>query len=204
MKIIFYGFITTLSIIAAIGVQSSFVIKQGLKKQHVFLVCTLCGFFDFIFMNLGIFGVGSFLVKNKILLISIASFGILFLLYYSFMNFKAAFSPLEVNLEEDKSLSLKATLIQITVVTLLNPHLYLDSFIIIASISSSLSQADKIYFAIGAVSSSFFYFYSIGYGARLFLPIFKNPLSWKILDFIIACIMLTIAILMMKFIAGQI
>lgn len=204
MKIIVYGFITTLSIIAAIGAQSSFVIKQGLKQNHIFIICTMCGLFDLIFMSLGIFGVGEFISKSKILLITIAVCGVIFLLYYAFINFKAVFKNTSLNVEESSKLSLKESMIQVTLITIFNPHLYLDAFIILGSISSSLSSSDKIYFTIGAVSSSFFWFYLIGYGARALLPIFKNPISWKILDFIIGCIMLIIVVMMIKFIFNQV
>lgn len=191
----FYEGITIgLGLIVAIGAQNAFVIKQGLLKNHVFLISTTCFLIDAICITAGVLGLGAMISSSKPLLLVAKYGGALFLFCYSAKSFIAAFSTgiLHVS-NENTNLSFGNALVAVLAVSLLNPHLYLDTCFLIGTIGSQFSGDDRLYFAAGAVLASFIWFFSIGYGARFLLPIFQNPISWKILDFLIGVMMFTIA-----------
>lgn len=183
------GFTLGLSLILAIGSQNAFVIKQGLKHQHVFLICLVCALSDAILISLGVAGFGKIIQAHP----QIESFaryaGAIFLFVYGFLSFKSAFTQshqLDLNQESTQS-ALKSILICLAF-TWLNPHVYLDTVVLLGSISTQY-QPHQMQFAIGAVSASFIFFFSLGYGARLLAPVFQKPKAWKILEFIVGCMM---------------
>ena len=188
------GFSLSLSLILAIGSQNAFVIKQGIKKQHVFLVCLVCGTSDAILISMGVSGFGA-LVQEFPSIEQFARFGgAAFLLVYSFLSFKSAFKESHaMNLVGESDSSWKKTVLICLAFTWLNPHVYLDTVVLLGSISTQY-EATKFYFGLGAVSASFVFFFSLGYGARLLKPLFQKPSSWKILEFLVGVMMLFIAI----------
>ncbi|MFT4907799.1 MAG: L-lysine exporter family protein LysE/ArgO [Oleispira sp.] len=194
MTTFFAGFSLSLSLILAIGSQNAFVLKQGIKKQHVLLVCTLCALSDAILISLGIAGFG--VVVNEYPLIeTYARYGgAAFLLVYSILSFKSAFSEsrgLEPEAEVYDS-ALKVVGISLAF-TWLNPHVYLDTVVLLGSISTQY-EGRQLEFALGAVLASFIFFFSLGFGARLLAPVFRNPKAWNVLEFVVGLTMLTIAL----------
>ncbi|MFT4763778.1 MAG: L-lysine exporter family protein LysE/ArgO [Oleispira sp.] len=194
MTTFFAGFSLSLSLILAIGSQNAFVLKQGIKKQHVLLVCTLCALSDAILISLGIAGFG--VVVNEYPLIeTYARYGgAAFLLVYSILSFKSAFSEsrgLEPEAEVYDS-ALKIVGISLAF-TWLNPHVYLDTVVLLGSISTQY-EGRQLEFALGAVLASFIFFFSLGFGARLLAPVFRNPKAWNVLEFVVGLTMLTIAL----------
>lgn len=194
MSPFFAGFSLSLSLILAIGSQNAFVLKQGIKKQHVLLVCTLCALSDAILISLGIAGFG--VVVNEYPLIeTYARYGgAAFLLVYSILSFKSAFGEsrgLEPEAEVYDS-ALKVVGISLAF-TWLNPHVYLDTVVLLGSISTQY-EGRQLEFALGAVLASFIFFFSLGFGARLLAPVFRNPKAWNVLEFVVGLTMLTIAL----------
>jgi L-lysine exporter family protein LysE/ArgO len=194
MSTFFAGFSLSLSLILAIGSQNAFVLKQGIKKQHVLLVCTICALSDAILISLGIAGFG--IVVNEYPLIeTYARYGgAAFLLLYSVLSFRSAFSQnhaLEAEAEVYDS-ALKVVGISLAF-TWLNPHVYLDTVVLLGSISTQY-EGRQLEFALGAILASFTFFFSLGYGARLLAPVFQNPNAWKVLEFVVGLTMLTIAL----------
>jgi L-lysine exporter family protein LysE/ArgO len=194
MSTFFAGFSLSLSLILAIGSQNAFVLKQGIKKQHVLLVCTLCALSDAILISLGIAGFG--VVVNEYPLIeTYARYGgAAFLLVYSILSFKSAFSEshgLEPEAEVYDSV-LKVVGISLAF-TWLNPHVYLDTVVLLGSISTQY-EGRQLEFALGAILASFTFFFSLGFGARLLAPVFRNPKAWNVLEFVVGLTMLTIAL----------
>jgi L-lysine exporter family protein LysE/ArgO len=194
MTTFFAGFSLSLSLILAIGSQNAFVLKQGIKKQHVLLVCTICALSDAILISLGIAGFG--IVVNEYPLIeTYARYGgAAFLLLYSVLSFRSAFSQnhaLEAEAEVYDS-ALKVVGISLAF-TWLNPHVYLDTVVLLGSISTQY-EGRQLEFALGAILASFTFFFSLGYGARLLAPVFQNPNAWKVLEFVVGLTMLTIAL----------
>lgn len=193
-EILLKGFVVTISLIVAIGAQNAYVLKLGLLKQHVLKAALMCIFFDFVLISAGVFGLGFFVQGNQLLINSIAIVGILFLTFYAFLSFKSAFKNTSLKIDDEtKTSPLKQVLSLILVFTFLNPHTYLDTVVLIGGIGANIENGLKIYFLIGAVSASAFWFLSLGFGARFLIPLFKKPVTWKILDICIGIIMLLIA-----------
>ncbi|WP_345790658.1 LysE/ArgO family amino acid transporter [Campylobacter vulpis] len=127
-SVFFKGFLLSLSLIAAIGAQNAFILKQALSNHYIFIVCSICFLCDVILMSVGIFGVGEIFAKNKILALILAFCGACFALYYAFLSLKAIFvSPMKIQLAKEKLPSLKKVIILTLLVTLANPHVYLDT-----------------------------------------------------------------------------
>ncbi len=188
------GFVVTISLIMAIGAQNAYVLKLGLLKQYVLLAILMCIFFDFLLIAAGIFGLGYFIQGNQILINSIAVFGIVFLIIYAMLSFKSAFKNESLQIDGNaKTNPLKEVITLILVFTFLNPHTYLDTVLLIGGIGANVQNEFKIYFLLGAVSASAMWFFSLGFGARFLIPVFKKPITWKILDISIGIFMLFIA-----------
>jgi L-lysine exporter family protein LysE/ArgO len=188
------GFIVTISLIMAIGAQNAYVLKLGLLKQYVLLAVLMCITFDFILISAGVFGLGYFIQGNQLLINSIAIFGIVFLIFYAALSFKSAFKNESLQVDGNvKTNPLKQVLSLILVFTFLNPHTYLDTILLIGGIGANIENEFKIYFLLGAVSASSVWFFSLGFGARFLIPLFKKQITWKILDISIGILMLFIA-----------
>lgn len=191
------GFITSISLIAAIGAQNAYVLKKGLQRDQVFIVSFLCFFCDFVLMFAGIYGLAEL---NSILPwfkpVTMIG-GIVFLLVYGFNCFRSAIKGGSVLIAEDEMQVVKtpfAKAVAITLaITLLNPHVYIDTFFIVGGIGSQYAGQERLTFALGCVFASFVWFFSLGYGSRLLQPLFKNPRSWQVLDFGIGIFMWSIA-----------
>lgn len=195
LSVITQGFGVGISLIIAIGAQNSYVLKNGILKKHVFITALLCSILDVILITAGTLGLSSIIDGNKILMLLSTAFGILFLTYYGVSSIiKAIKSNETFNIENYKTDdSLKKTIVTILALTLLNPHVYLDTVILIGSIGSKFPAHEQIDFIIGACSASFVWFFSLAYGARILIPLFKKEITWKILDIVIGLIMIRIA-----------
>lgn len=189
------GFLLCLSLIVAIGSQNAFVLKQGLKEEHIFWVCLQCALSDALIIAIGVFGFGSIIENFPWALIAIKYIGSAFLIVYGFMHLRSAIKggqSLITEADVQKS-SLKKVLLITAALTFLNPHVYIDTVFIIGSLATKYADT-KIYFYLGNILASFLFFFSLGYGARLLQPIFRKPRAWQILDFIIFIVMVSIAI----------
>ena len=188
------GFAIGLSLIVAIGAQNAFVLKQGLKKQAVFWVCFVCALSDSILVVLGITGFAT-VIQLYPELVGFAKWaGAVFLVWYGLQHAIQAFqSNQSLHAGSQNEIQLSKIIIVCLALTWLNPHVYLDTVVLIGSISTQFEQT-KLYFALGVITASWFFFFSLGYGARVLIPVFANPKAWKVLDVVIALIMWSIAI----------
>lgn len=195
LSVVTQGFGVGISLIIAIGAQNSYVLKNGILKKHVFVTALLCSLLDMILITAGTLGLSSIIDGNKTLMLLSTSFGILFLTYYGVSSIIKAIKSNEIlDVENDKTNdSLKKTIVTILALTLLNPHVYLDTVILIGSIGSKFANHQQIDFIIGACSASFIWFFGLAYGARILIPIFKKEITWKILDIVIGLVMIRIA-----------
>ena len=180
-----FGFTTGLSFILAIGAQNLFVIEQGLKKNHIFLVTTICAISDFLLIFLGIlifYSIQNFLTDTLTLILNILL--ILFLIYFIWGKIKSFKDPLEMSVQNTNS---KFTIISLTLgFTFLNPHVYSDTVFILGNLSKSYKLVEqKIYFGLGASLASFIFFYFIGYGAYFLRSYFLNKKIWNITNVVI-------------------
>jgi L-lysine exporter family protein LysE/ArgO len=188
------GFSLGLSLIFAIGSQNAFVLKQGLKNEYVFIICVLCALSDAILIGVGVGGFGAIVNKFPEVEMFARYGGAIFLSIYSLLSFKSAFTidhALHSNV--DSKASMAKVIVMSLAFTWLNPHVYLDTVILLGSISTQY-QPNQLMFAIGAMTASFVFFFSLGYGSRCLAPVFKKPISWKILEFVVGIVMGTMAI----------
>jgi|TARA_B110000090_G_scaffold35878_1_gene38965 L-lysine exporter family protein LysE/ArgO len=188
------GFSLSISLILAIGSQNAFVLKQGIKKQHVLLICTICALSDAILITIGIAGFGVLVTEHPFIEDYSRYGGALFLIVYSALSFKSAFSQNHVlkPASELQSSTLK-TVAMCLAFTWLNPHVYLDTVVLLGSISTQYGD-ERFQFTMGAILASFTFFFSLGYCAQFLAPIFENPKAWKVLEFIVGFTMLFIAL----------
>lgn len=196
------GFLICGGLIIAIGAQNAFVLKQGLLKRHVLAVVLTCFACDFVLISMGVLGLGSFISESQKASQALAIVGALFLLVYGARSFRSAYSGNSVlNLEqaEPEQNSLFKAVLATLAVTLLNPHVYLDCFAIIGGIAGTLSFEQKWWFLAGALCTSMLWFFSLGYGARLLIPLFKRPMTWQMLDAGIGIVMWLIALSLVKY-----
>ena len=189
------GFFLGLSLIVAIGAQNSFVLRQGITGQHIFYVALFCALSDSLLITIGVFGVSFFLNNYAPQIINwLFGFSAVWLSGYGILRLKNAFiSDAAIEFNELSSKKLLPTLAILAILTFANPHVYLDTILLIGTISNQFSAENKLAFLLGASLASFVFFFSLGYGARLLTPLMKRPLSWRILDSFIAFIMFTIA-----------
>ncbi|KAK3606877.1 hypothetical protein CHS0354_018471 [Potamilus streckersoni] len=186
-----YGTLTSLGMIVAIGSQNVFVIKQGIRREFIFMVCLVCTLSDYLLITLGVLGAGKFFAENRFFLITMSIAGILFLTAYGAMAFYRMIKgeKLETAPEKTGNRRFRQVLLQVLAVTYLNPHVYLDTVVVLGGISSSLPADSRIYFLTGAGTSSMVWFFTIGYGAGRLTPLFRQRLTWRILNFFVGCIM---------------
>ncbi|MWN04729.1 LysE/ArgO family amino acid transporter [Gilliamella sp. Pas-s95] len=197
------GALISASLIIAIGAQNLFVLKQGLLKNHIFFVAAICFICDFALMSVGILGVGSFISTNLLITRILAILGAVFLILYGFSAFKSAIqgnSYMQIESQDPQNNRLLKVVLATLAVTLLNPHVYLDTVVIVGGIAGTLTSEQKLAFLIGAVCVSFIWFFGIGYGARLLTPLFKQKKMWVILDFLVGCVMFYIAYRLVLFV----
>ena len=190
------GFILGFSLILAIGAQNSFVLRQGLMGRHVFTVALFCSLSDALLISIGVAGISIFL-NNYIDLVSDWLFGIsaIWLAGYGLLRLRDAVIGKSVLIAENSSVNgLVSTLSFLSVLTFANPHVYLDTVVLIGSVSQQFSGNTKLAYLLGASIASFVFFFSLSYGAKLLAPIMKRPSSWQILDGLIALIMFIIAV----------
>ena len=186
------GFLTGLSLIIAIGAQNAFVIRQGLTKKFVLLTVLICAFSDALLIALGASGLGALIKSNKNILEFVRWFGVIYLLWFAFKSAKSAFKQTSLNSAGDASADKKNVILTVLALTFLNPHVYLDTVILLGSISNQF-DSDRWFFAFGAMIASFTWFSAIGFGARSASRFMARPIFWKVLDLLIAAIMLSIA-----------
>ncbi|WP_322976898.1 LysE/ArgO family amino acid transporter [Acinetobacter pittii] len=193
LSIFFKGFGIGSGLIVAIGAQNAFVLKQGLKQQYVFWLCLICALSDSILIACGVLGFAEIMTASPILITVAKYLGATFLFVYGAKAFYAAFKTTQsMDLDSSQKQTLTQALVTCLAFTWLNPHVYLDTIVLIGSVATQLE--DKVSFALGSIFASWVFFFSLGYGARLLKPLFTNPKAWKILDFIIGCVMWSIAI----------
>jgi L-lysine exporter family protein LysE/ArgO len=189
------GLLTGLSLIIAIGAQNAFVIRQGLTKQHVFLVVAICAVSDALAIVLGISGLGAIVQGQPLLLEIIRWLGVAYLTWFGIKSIRSAMKPQSLDATGVQSGTAMKVALTVLSVTWLNPHFYLDTVILLGSIGNTFGE-DKWWFAAGGVLGSFLWFTSIGFGAKAASRYMSKPIFWKVLDSIIAAVMFSIAILL--------
>lgn len=181
-------------LIVAIGAQNAYLLSRALRNQHQYAVALFCSITDASLICLGIFGMGYLVHALPDLLLWISWGGVVFLFIYGALSFKSAAENHYMEVDYSRSeYSLIKVLTVAASVSLLNPHVYLDTVILLGGISSQYLGSEKLWFGFGAVTASFIWFFGLAWGARWLMPVFKNPMAWRILDSLIGIIMWSIA-----------
>jgi len=193
MQIVLAGFLTGLSLIVAIGAQNAFVLRQGLLRKHVLLIVLICALSDALLITLGVLGLGGLIAALPWLLEVIRWVGVTFLVWYGSSSLRRFIKQDSLKAAESSVVTLKQAVITTLALTFLNPHVYLDTVIFIGGIASQFGD-QKWWFVLGAITASFLWFFSLGFGASKASVLVSKPVFWKILDVFIAAVMFSLAI----------
>ncbi len=193
MQALTTGFLTGLSLIVAIGAQNAFVLRQGLARSNVFLVVLICSVSDALLIALGVLGLGTAIESLPVLLEVVRWFGVGYLIWFGISSLRRAFKAESLSASSNSAASIKQAVLTTLSLTFLNPHVYLDTVIFVGGLSHQFGDQAFV-FAVGAMTASFVWFFSLGFGASRLSPLMSKPVFWKILDIFIALVMFTIAI----------
>jgi L-lysine exporter family protein LysE/ArgO len=189
------GFIASFTLIAAIGAQNAFVLRQGIRREHVLPVVALCTVSDIVLISAGIAGVGALISAHPSAL-NIAKFGgALFLVCYGLLAARRAWRPSTLNPSEKAPARLIEVLVTCAALTFLNPHVYLDTVVLLGALANE-HRDERWLFGVGAVTASAVWFVGLGLGARRLAGLFATPLTWRILDGLIAVMMIGLGVLL--------
>ena len=187
------GFSVSAGLILAIGAQNAFVLRQGLRGEHVALVCATCAASDALLIMVGVTSFRSLVVLAPWLRPAMLYAGAAFLIWYGARSLRSAFAATEaLRPAPGSAAGLGRTLATCLALTWLNPHVYLDTLLLIGSISTRFPGQEPA-FAAGAMTASVAFFFSLGYGAAILRPLFAKPVAWRVLEGVIALTMWVIA-----------
>ncbi|HHY0492331.1 MULTISPECIES: LysE/ArgO family amino acid transporter [Vibrio] len=190
------GAVVSGSLIVAIGSQNAFLLKCGLKKQYALSVATICFLGDILLISTGVLGIGTLLYKAPLWKDLLTLGGVVFLFWYGYQSAKSAWkgsSHLELE-NSDIAQSWLNVVLMAMAITFLNPHVYLDTVVILGGVTAQMEPDEKLLFVIGALIASGIWFYGLVYLANKLIPLFSKPRTWRILDSAISCIMFGIAL----------
>ena len=187
------GFGTGAGLIIAIGAQNAFVLSQSIRKNHHLAICLVCSLCDAGLITLGVLGMGELIASNPTLIKPAAWGGAAFLAWYGASAFRSAIRGGRLDDDERIVTGLRPIILLTLAITLLNPHVYLDTVVMLGSISGQYPGEGRYLFGLGAVTASFVWFYTLGIGGRALAPLFRKPATWRVLDTFIGLTMWAIA-----------
>jgi L-lysine exporter family protein LysE/ArgO len=188
------GLLTGLSLIVAIGAQNAFVLRQGLTRDRIGVVVAICAVSDLVLIVAGVAGVGTLVEHAGWALDVVRWLGVAFLTAYGVMSLRRARSTQSLRAEGESASNLAGVAARATALTWLNPHVYLDTVLLLGSLAASHGPGGRWWFALGACMASLVWFVGLGYGARLVSPLLARRRAWQVLDVLIGLTMLTIAV----------
>ena len=180
-------------LIIAIGAQNAFVLSQGVRKNHVILIPLICAVCDAILVAIGVAGFGAYIASSKVLSWVAGVGGALFLFCYGIGSFRSAVKGQQLDTDQKGNISLKTAILTTLAVTLLNPHVYIDTILLLGSIASQFKAPEHLVFGAGAATASFVWFFGLSLGSRLLAPFFRKKLAWRVLDTLVGLVMWAVA-----------
>lgn len=181
------------SLIVAIGSQNAHVLRMGLRRQHVALTVAVCVVCEMLLIAAGVAGIGALLAAHPALVAWARWGGAAFLVWYGLRSWRSAFGRHALHASQADTPTRHAALTTVLAVTLLNPHVYLDTVVLLGSVAAQQGSDGKWWFALGAMSAGLAWFTLLGFGARLLSPWFARPLAWRLLDGAVGTVMLVLA-----------
>ncbi len=193
MSVFFSGFALSLGLITAIGAQNAFVLRQGVRREHVLAVALACALSDAILISAGVAGFGALVEHAAWIEPIFRTGGAAFLFFYGARSAVSAWRGGNALISSDGGeRDLWPVLVSCLALTWLNPHVYLDTVVLLGSVAAQYDQ--QFIFGAGAVTASFIFFFSLAFGARLLTPLFAHAVTWRALDALIAIMMWLIAV----------
>jgi L-lysine exporter family protein LysE/ArgO len=191
-----FGLGTGLGLIVAIGAQNAYLLRIGIaaRPRVILLGVTICAGSDALLILAGVAGMGALISQAPVLLIVIRYFGAAFLIVYGLLAAKRAAFPSGGGLREDQDRSLKRPLLALLAFTWLNPHVYLDTVILVGGVANQQDGDGRWWFALGAVAASVLWFTALGFGAQLLKPLFRRRGTWRVLDALVAAVLLLLGL----------
>ena len=187
------GYLVGLSLIVAIGAQNAFVLRQGLRREHVLAVVLICATSDAVLISAGVGGFGAIARAAPWFGEAMRWLGVAFLTVYGGLRFRAAWQGGAALVpKETAPVPLRRVVVMCLLFTWANPHVYLDTVVLVGSISAQYAP-HEVAFGIAAVAASFSFFSALGFGARLLAPVFANPRAWVVLELVVGCVMWVLA-----------
>jgi L-lysine exporter family protein LysE/ArgO len=187
------GFVLSMSFILAIGAQNAFVLRQGIRQEHVLLTVAVCCVSELVLISIGVAGFGALTKALPWFGTAMRFGGAAFLVFYGAMSFRSALAGSEaLSTQGQAAKSWQSVLVTCLALTWLNPHTHLDTVVLIGSISAQYGD-DRWVFGAGALAASCLFFVLLGFGARVLAPVFANPRAWQVLDVIVGVTMWSIA-----------
>jgi L-lysine exporter family protein LysE/ArgO len=187
------GLLTGLSLIVAIGAQNAYVLRMGLTRHYVTLIVAICAVSDIVLIVLGIAGVGTVIRSAPVALQILRWVGVVYLTVFALQSFWRAFHAGALLPSDAVKPTPKAVVATTLAFTFLNPHVYLDTVLLLGTIGNQYGHG-RWFFALGASASSLLWFASLGYGARYASRLMSRPVTWRVLDCAIGVVMLLIAL----------
>lgn len=197
------GFALSAGLIVAIGAQNMFVLRQGLKREHVLPIVLFCALADATLIIAGVNGLGAVLALVPGLSLALSLGGAAFLTWYGVGALRRAANPEALALADQPSITLGAALAGTAAFTFLNPHVYIDTVMLMGAVGASLPVAERPLFMAGATLASVCWFSALGFGARFLIPLFSRPAAWRVLDLVIGAVMLLLAASLLLGAAGH-
>ncbi|HWM67006.1 MAG TPA: LysE/ArgO family amino acid transporter [Steroidobacteraceae bacterium] len=189
------GFAVSATLIIAIGAQNAFVLRQGLRREHVLIIVAFCVLADLLLIGAGVAGIARVLGQAPHLTLALTAAGTLFLAWYGIRALSRARTASTMDVAEStRRISVRNAVAQAAGFTFLNPHVYLDTVLLIGSIGARQPSDLRFWFVGGAAAASGAWFSTLGFGARLLRPVFRTPRAWQVLDTIIGLTMLALAV----------
>lgn len=200
LTVYFQGLFMGASLIIAIGAQNAYVLVEAVRRNHHFLLAGICALIDAALIGVGVMGVGTLVASSQVLRLAAGLGGAAFLLWFGWGAARAVFrqEAMETNVASGKNgqaaqKSLKKTLLGLLAVSLLNPHVYLDTVVMLGAISGSYEGNGRYIFGLGAATASFIWFFSLAFCGQKLAPVFARPRSWQILNGLVALMVWSIA-----------
>jgi L-lysine exporter family protein LysE/ArgO len=187
------GFVLSATLIIAIGAQNAFVLRQGLRREHVLAVVAFCALADLLLISAGVAGLAKILGRAPTLTMALTMAGTLFLLWYGLRALRRAWQPRALRAGGGARVSFRVAVAQAAAFTFLNPHVYLDTVLLMGSIGARQPADSRLWFVGGAALASGAWFTTLGFGARLLAPLFSRPRAWQVLDVLVGATMLVLA-----------
>lgn len=193
------GFLLGATLIVAIGAQNAFVLRQGIRKEHVLPIVAFCAVADLLLIGAGVAGLAGVLGDSPALVAVLTVAGSGFLVWYGVSALRRSLAPQSLQAAAGTApLSLGNAMAQAAGFTLLNPHVYLDTVLLMGSIGTRQPPDMRIWFVGGAACASGVWFTTLGFGARLLAPVFARPRAWRVLDTVVGLTMLALAVMLIR------